>query len=83
MKTLFNLIVLLLIVIVAVGFYQGWFHFSTSGADHTSSATISVDQDKIRSDEAKAKEKMEAFGQKVEKKADDRTDEIKQPERRP
>lgn len=83
MKALLNLIVLLVIAIVAVGFYQGWFHLSTGSTDNTSSATVTVDQDKIRADEAKAREKMEEFGEKAKEKTGDRTDKVKEPERRP
>ena len=87
MKTLFGVAFLLLVGIVGVGFYQGWFHFSTNsstnGTDHTSSATITVDRDKIRADEGRAKEKMEEFGQKAKEKIGDRTGKVKEPERRP
>ena len=65
MKTLFGVAFLLLVGIVGVGFYQGWFHFSTSTTDHTSSATISVDQEKIHADEQKAKDKVQGFGKEA------------------
>ncbi len=58
MKTLFGVVVLLLVGIACLGFYRGWFHFSTNSTDQKSSATITVDQDKIRADEGKAKEKF-------------------------
>ncbi len=48
MKTLLIVAVLLLVGIVGLGFYQGWFHLSTSTTDHKSNATITVDQDKFR-----------------------------------
>jgi hypothetical protein len=71
MKALGLLFVLLVIGIVGLGFYQGWFRFSTNSsannADHTASATITVDQDKIHADEEKAKEKAKEFGQKTKK----------------
>ena len=83
MRTLTFVVVLFLIGIVGLGFYQGWFHFSTNSTDHTSSATISVDQDKIRADEGKAKEKVEEFGQKAKEKTGDRGGKVKGPELRP
>ena len=83
MKTLFGVVFLLLVGIAGLGFYQGWFHFSTTSADHKSSATITVDQDKIRADESKAKEKLEEFGQKTKEKIGDRTGKAKEPERQP
>jgi hypothetical protein len=83
MRGLFGLIVLLLAIVVGVGFYQGWFHFSTGSTGNESSATISVDRDKIRADEGKAKEKLEEYGQKAKEKTGERTGEAKEPERRP
>jgi predicted negative regulator of RcsB-dependent stress response len=83
MKNLVFVVVLLLAGIAGLGFYQGWFHFSTNSTDNKSSATITVDQDKIRADEGKAKEKVEEFGQKAKEKAGDRAGKAKEPERRP
>ena len=73
MKALFAAILLLVVGIVCVGFYQGWFHITTHSTDQKSSATITVDKDKIRADEGKAKEKVEEFGQKAKEKTGDRT----------
>jgi hypothetical protein len=82
-KSLVFVVVLLLVGIGGLGFYQGWFHFSTNSTGNTSSATITVDQDKIRADEGKAKEKVEEFGQKAKEKTGDRTSKVKEPELRP
>jgi hypothetical protein len=65
MRFLFGLVVFLLVVVVCVGFYQGWFHFSTNSTGNTPSATISVDQNKIQADEQKVKDKVKDFGQKA------------------
>jgi hypothetical protein len=65
-----------------VALYQGWFYFSTSSTDHTSSATITVDKEKIRADDGKAKEKVEELGQKPKKTAGDRTGMVTEGERR-
>jgi hypothetical protein len=61
------LIVLLLLVagIVGLGYYLGWFRLSTDRTDQKTNITITVDQEKIREDEAKAKEKVQEAGQKV------------------
>ena len=72
MKALFGAFVLLLLGLVCLGFYQGWFHITTHGTDQKSSATITVDKDKIRADESKAKEKVEEFGQKAKEKTGER-----------
>jgi hypothetical protein len=67
MRTLFGVVLLLLIGLAVAGFYRGWFHFSTSSSDQTSSATITVDQNKIRADEGKVKEKAKELEQKTQK----------------
>ena len=81
MKSLFGVVVLLLIVIAGVGFYQGWFHFSTNSstnsAGHTSSATITVDQDRIHADEQKAKDEVQGLGREAKDKIGDRAGKIK------
>lgn len=83
MKRLFGVVFLLFIVIACLGFYRGWFHFSTDGTEQKPSATITVDKDKIRADEVQVKVKVEGFGQKVKEKTGDRTGKVTEQERRP
>ncbi len=83
MRTLFGMVVLLLIVIAGVGFYQGWFHFSTSSTEQGPSATITVDQNKIHEDEQKAKDRVQDFRQDAKQKVGDRTGNAEEPQRRP
>lgn len=68
MRTLILAAVLILVGIVGVGFYRGWFQVSTNNTDQRPSATVTVDKDKIHADEQKVKEKMEDFGQEAEEK---------------
>ncbi len=77
MKKLLAVIVLLLAG-VAVGFYRGWFNFSTNGTDEKPGATVTVDKDKIHADEKKAKEKLQGLGQDVKDKTGDLTGKVKQ-----
>jgi hypothetical protein len=63
MRTLFGVVVLLLVCIAGLGFYRGWFQLSTDTATQRPSATITVDKDKIHTDEQKAKDEMHGFGQ--------------------
>jgi hypothetical protein len=65
MRSLAFVAVVLLVGIGGLGFYQGWFHFSTNSTDNKPSATLTVDKNKIHADEEKAKEKVEGLGQKV------------------
>jgi hypothetical protein len=83
MRGLFVVLVILVLAIAGVGFYQGWFQLSTSNADHKTNVTLSVDQDKIRADEEKVKDKVHDLGQKVKEKTGDRTDKVQEPERLP
>ena len=83
MRTLFGLLVVLLVGIAALGFYRGWFHFSTASADQKSSVTITVDQEKLHADEGKAREKMEELGQKAKEKTGVQADKVEQPARQP
>lgn len=69
MKNLVFVAVLLLIGVLGLGFYQGWFHFSTNSAEEGPSATILMDQNKMRADEAKVKEKLQDLGQETRSKA--------------
>jgi predicted negative regulator of RcsB-dependent stress response len=64
------LVVLLLLVagVVGLGFYLGWFRFSTDSEGQKTNITITVDQEKIREDEEKAKEKVQQVGQKVKER---------------
>jgi hypothetical protein len=68
MRRLLVVLVLLVVGIVCLGFYQGWFHVSTHTTDNKVNTTITVDKDKIHADEEKAKEKVQGLGHaKVEK----------------
>jgi hypothetical protein len=62
MKSVMVVVFVLLIGITAVGFYRGWFRLSTNSKVDATSATITVDKDKIRADEQQAKDKVEALG---------------------
>jgi predicted negative regulator of RcsB-dependent stress response len=73
MKHLVGVAVLLLAVMVALGFYRGWFQLSTKDTGDKPSATITMDKGKIQADEKKAKEEMHDFGQKTKDTTSDRT----------
>jgi predicted negative regulator of RcsB-dependent stress response len=61
------LIVFLLVVagVVGLGFYLGWFQLSTISTDQKTNISITVDQNKMREDEEKAKEKVQDAGHKL------------------
>jgi hypothetical protein len=65
MRGLLAGIVLLGVIVVAFGFYRGWFHLSTENADQKSNVTFSVDRDKVNKDEEKLKDKAHDLEHKV------------------
>ena len=65
MRTLMLAVVLLAVGIAGVGYYRGWFAFSTKSADQMPSATITVDKNKFHEDEQKAKEDVQGAEQKT------------------
>ena len=83
MKALFAVVVLLLAGIVGLGFYRDWFQFSTNSTDHNSSATFTVDQEKLQADEGKARAKVEEFGHKAKEKSGVQADKVEQHARQP
>ena len=65
MRNLTIVVVVLLVGIAAFGFYRGWFRLSADTTEQNSSATITVDQNKINADSDKGKESVQAFGDKT------------------
>ena len=83
MKNLVVVVVLFLVGIVGLGFYRGWFGISTNNTDHQSSATVTVDSNKIHEDEQTAKDKMQGLEQEAKEKISDRAGKVKEAERQP
>jgi hypothetical protein len=77
MKRLFVVAVVLLVCIAALGFYRGWFDFSTNSTDQKPSATITVDKDKFHADEEKVQGKMHDLGQNVKERTGNGTEKVK------
>lgn len=67
MKIVF-ILVLIVAVVIGVGFYRGWFTFSSDSQGNTPNITVSVDKEKIREDKDKAVEKMQDLGQQAKDK---------------
>jgi hypothetical protein len=78
-------VVLLLIVagVACLGFYRGWFTASSGDTPHGANVTIGVDQDKIRADEAKVKEKIQGLGGKAKESSEGKTEPSGAPDNRP
>jgi predicted negative regulator of RcsB-dependent stress response len=71
MRVLRFVVVLFVVGIVGMGFYRGWFGFSTNSTERTSSATVTVDKDKIQEDGQKAKNEMQSLRQEAKEKIGD------------
>lgn len=48
--------------VAGLGFYMGWFHFSSSSDDNSTHVTMSVDKDQIQEDTDKAVDKVQDPG---------------------
>jgi Na+/H+ antiporter NhaB len=70
MNRLLGLIVIVVIVIVAVGFYRGWFQFSTDTQDHKTGVTVTMDKKKVEEDKEKAIESIKGLEHKLQTKQD-------------
>jgi hypothetical protein len=58
---LFMFIIVLLVVVAGVGFYRGWFTFTTEhkdGQDNKVGVKVEIDKDKIKSDAEAARNKV-------------------------
>jgi hypothetical protein len=61
MRSLIKVLAVLLLCLVGIGFYRGWFSLSSSKPDAEGkkvNVTVSVDKGKMKSDVEKAKEKV-------------------------
>ena len=83
MKRFFVLVLLLAACIVGLGFYLGWFQFSTGGTDDKPNVTFTVDKDKIEKDKKKAEEELQKAGQTVKEKIGGGTEKSKDENSRP
>ena len=69
MKHVVGVAVLLLVILVGLGFYQGWFQLSTNNTDDKPSATITVDKGKIRADEKRPRKRCMPSGKRPRRKS--------------
>jgi len=64
------LLVLVLIVAVGagLGFYMGWFHFSSGSDGNSAHVTVSMDKGQVQQDTDKAVDKVQDLGQPAKDK---------------
>lgn len=59
MKSIFKLLVVLVICFVGIGIYRGWFGFSnSSGGAEKDKISLSVDKNKLKEDVGKAEKEV-------------------------
>jgi uncharacterized protein (UPF0333 family) len=63
MTRIFITLVLIVAVVAGLGFYMGWFHFSSGSDGNSSHVTVSMDKDQIQEDKDKAVDKVQDLGQ--------------------
>ncbi len=76
MKRLLLALVFVAAAIVALGFYQGWFHVGSDETDGKSNVTVSVDTEKFQQDSKTAVAKVKDLGHQNKDKAATRSEKI-------
>jgi hypothetical protein len=71
-------LVLLVIAVVGLGFYMGWFSFSTDSTNDKTNLKITIDEDKFRKDKDKAIQKVQEAGESVKEKTKTATEKGKE-----
>jgi hypothetical protein len=59
---------LIVTVVAGLGFYMGWFHFSSGSDANSAHVTVSMDKGQIREDKDKAVDKVQDLGQQAKDK---------------
>jgi hypothetical protein len=77
MNRLLVVIFLLVVGVVALGIYQGWFTITSNNSDDKANVNIKIDKDKMQEDEKKAAKKVQDLGHKAKDKAETASEEIK------
>jgi hypothetical protein len=73
MKRFLLFLVLLAACVLAVGYYREWFKFSMTSGDQSTNINMTVDKDKLKEDEEKAKENLGKLGGKIRDQAGELT----------
>ena len=82
MKRLFPVLTLLLILVIGLGFYRGWFALSRSAPDlgsHKVNVNLTVDRDKMQADAVSVKNQATQLAGKVSEEVKGSGDQAKGP----
>ena len=67
MRKLLGGLVIILLIVVAVGVWRGWFNFSMHGMDtNRPGIEMNIDKGKLESDTAKGKQKLQEATEKAQ-----------------
>ena len=69
MKNLCTLVVLLVIGIGVLGYFRDWFQLSSDSTDKDATFHLTVDKEKLKEDEEKAKQHLQEAGNVLKEKA--------------
>jgi len=70
MIRMLGVLVLIVAVVVGLGFYLGWFHFSSGSDGKNAHVTMSVDKGRIQEDKDKAVDKVKGLEQRAKDKVE-------------
>jgi lipopolysaccharide biosynthesis regulator YciM len=70
MTRMFFALVLIVAVVAGLGFYMGWFHFSSGSDGNSAHVTVSMDKGQIQEDKDKAVDKVQDLGEQAEDKVE-------------
>ena len=59
MIRLLGVMVLLVALVAGIGYYRGWFHTQSQGANGQDTVTVTVDKDKINQDKTSAEQQVQ------------------------
>lgn len=80
MSRLFILFVLIVVGVVGLGFYRGWWRFASDSTGTKVHLNVTVDKDKIQEDKQEALEKVQDLRQELYDKVTTGTEESKDDE---
>ena len=78
MTRMLGVFVLIVTVVVGLGFYMGWFHFSSGSDGKNTHVTMSVDKGRIQEDKDKAVDKVKGLEQRAKDKVETTTQTAKE-----
>lgn len=73
MIRMLGVLVLIVAVVAGLGFYMGWFHFSSASDGNSAHVTVSMDKGRIQEDKDKAVDKVKDLGQQAKDKVETAT----------